>query len=161
MLLPPISGTAQPSAQEHRCRAGAVCSVVVAHHTISQVRPAQHTVRVLEAPHYAARSDAVSPAFRPCSSSTHPNAHHPCLASIRPSTPLPPPRTPNHGRRARRKPCNAGLDAAAPSPRPPPVTARPGPAHAAAPSSACARPAQHNPAPKSMLGRRSLSCEIK
>ena len=26
---PPISGTAQPGAQEHRCRAGAVCSAVV------------------------------------------------------------------------------------------------------------------------------------
>ena len=26
---PPISGTAQPRAQEHRCRAGAVCSAVV------------------------------------------------------------------------------------------------------------------------------------
>ena len=44
VLPPPISGTAQPRAQEHRCRAGAVCSAVVAHRTISQVRPAQHTV---------------------------------------------------------------------------------------------------------------------
>jgi len=48
---------------------------------------------MVEAPHYAARSDSISPAFHPRSSSAHPDAH-------------------------RRKPCNAGLDAAAPSPRP-------------------------------------------
>jgi len=60
---------------------------------------------------------------------------------------------PPRGRRARRNPCNAGLDAAGLTPRAdtahtpmhvsPPVTARPGPAHAAAPAAACARPAHH------------------
>ena len=45
-------------------------------------------------PHYAARSDAVSPAFRPRCSSAHPDAHHPRPASIRPPTPLPQPLTP-------------------------------------------------------------------
>ena len=35
----------------------------------------------------------------------------------------------------------------------PPATARPGPAHAAAPVAACARPAPHSPAPKSMARR--------
>ena len=44
----------------------------------------------IEAPHYAASSDAFSPSFRPRSSSAHPDAH-------------------------RRKPCNVGLGAAAPS----------------------------------------------
>jgi len=84
-----------------------------------------------KAPHYAARSDSVSPAFRPRSSSAHPDAH-------------------------RRKPCNAGLDAAAPAQTlrtpqcTPPVTARPGPAHAAAPATACARLTPHSPASKSM-----------
>ena len=39
VVPPPTSGTAQTRSQEHRCRAGAVCSAVVAHRTISQVRP--------------------------------------------------------------------------------------------------------------------------
>jgi len=100
-------------------RAGAVCSAVVAHCTISQVRPAHHTV-ILESLQRRAfypcpRRPHV--AFRPRSSSAHPDAHHPRPASIRPPTLLPPPRTPTRCR-ARRKPSNAGLDAAAPSPRP-------------------------------------------
>ena len=59
-------------------------------------------------------------------------------------------------------PAMQGLDAAAPSPRPRRLrahpnarhaTARPGPAHAAAPAAACARPAPHSPATKSMAHR--------
>ena len=40
----PLYPAPHTRAQEHRCRAGAVCSAVVARCTISQVRPAQHTV---------------------------------------------------------------------------------------------------------------------
>jgi len=90
---------------------------------------------MVEAPHYAARSDSVSPAFRPSSSNVHPDAH-------------------------RRKPCNAGprLGRALTPPTQtlrtpqctPPVTDRPGPEHTASPAAACARPAPHSPAPKTM-----------
>ena len=104
--------------------------------------------------HYAAHIDAVSLAFRPRSNNAHPDAHHPRQACPLPLTPPPPPRTPTRRRRARRNPWNAGLDVAAPSPHQrlhsahpnaPPVTARPGPAHAALHRRA---PAGHSTAPR-------------
>ena len=99
---------------------GSVCSAVVAHHTISQVCPAHHTVILesLQRRTFYPRPRRPHVAFRPRSSSAHPDAHHPRPASIRSPTLLPPPQTPTRCRRARRKPCNVGLDAAAPSPRP-------------------------------------------
>ena len=153
---PPISGTAQPRAQEHRCRAGAVCSAVV-------------TARFL-------KGILLSHASHACDH-THTPIHTHTLQTIETTGQIPTPpacSTPlgtierffagaaeQHGKTAA-PPANAR-----PSPRvaraltppartqrtpqcTPPVTARSGPAHAAAPAAACARPAPHSPAPKTM-----------
>ncbi len=113
--------------------------------TISQVRPAQHTVILesLQRRAFYPRPRRPHAAFRPRSSSAHPDAHHPRPASIRPPTPLPPPGRPpaaaapdgNPAMQASTRPCpHPACADTAHTPMHATRNRPTGPAHAAAPA---------------------------
>ena len=127
-------------------RAPSACAKMAAYPDPPPVIPVPESIaaQAVEAPNYAARSsDAVSPAFRPRSSSVHTPTH--TAASAPDAHPRPPRPAETLQCRPRR---GRALTPPAQTLRTPqctpPVTARPGPAHAAAP---CARPAPNSPAP--------------
>ena len=103
----------------------------------------------------ARESARILPQMRPAHhivSARQAYAHLPCF--LRPGYPLPPRPSETLQRRPRRGRAPTPPAQAPHTPqRMPPATARPGPAYAAAPAAAPARPAPHSPAPNSM-GRK-------